>query len=349
MPRDRRAASGRAALPVPGPGSDPGFRSLRTSARCPPEKTRRRLIRRFVRAVVAAVLLTVFGCAAAANAGEPVPKGERQFAIAITTPAVERGQDFFAVCETAVDLAIATGIDLPGEIAIAWSTAERRSLFGNIRFEDDGNERAIGIVRRKRLPVIITFVIFETAASRIPADLRALNYDDPKLLRRLHQYIDWVYALTRDLDVRAVVFGNEFDVHLALEAARNRDRWGELERMIASVRAHVRSLPRWRNTPFALEATVDGLIGESRDRLRRLNEYADVIGASYYPLAENGVLEPRVVGDHVARLLDEYPTKDVHFYAIPAARPLAAVPNSSVGLSRNLFSCGIGTHTASAY
>jgi len=249
-----------------------------------------RLIDSFVRAVAGALVPAAFVFAAAVSAGEPIPKGDRQFAIAITTPAVEPGQDFFAVYETAVDLAVATGIDLPGEIAIAWSAAERRSLFGKIRFKDDGNERAIGIMRRKRLPVIITFVVFETAASRIPADLRALNYDDRRLLRRLHQYIDWVYAQTRDLDVRAVVFGNEFDVHVALEAARSRDRRGELERMISSVRAHVRSLPRWRDTPFALEATCDGLTGESRDRLRRLNEHADVIGASYYPLAENIVL-----------------------------------------------------------
>ncbi len=250
----------------------------------------------------------------ATHGDEPAAKGERQISIAITTPALEPGADFFAAYEDAVDLAVATGIDLPGELAIGWATAERRSLFGNIRFEDYGNERAIEIMRRKRLPVVITLMVFETAASRIPADLQALRYDDPKLLRRLHRYIDWVYSLTHDLDVRALVFGNEFDVRLALEAARNRDRWAELERMIASVRAHVRAKARWRNTPFALEATYDGLTGAARDRLLQLNQQADVIGVSYYPLAENTVLAPAVLRDHFARLLEVYPTKDVHFY-----------------------------------
>ena len=157
-------------------------------------------------------------------------------------------------------------------------------------------------------------MIFETAESRIPADLRALDYDDPKLLPRLHRFIDWVYASTRDLDVRAVVFGNGVYIHLAVEAAQKRDCWAELEPLINRVRRYVHSLPRWRETPFALEATYRGLTGESRERLQGLNRHADVIGVSYYPLQDNTVHEPEIVAEHFATLLDVYPEKDVHFY-----------------------------------
>lgn len=274
-------------------------------------------------------------CAADNPVSDVVHKGDRLFSIAITPPEAEHGQDFFTLYEQAVDRAVATGIDLPGELAFGWSTAERRTLFGKTRYEDHGNALAVDVMRRKGLPVVVTLMIFETAESRIPADLRALNYDDPKLLQRLHRFIDWVYASTRDLDVRVVVFGNEFDIHLALEDAQNHDRWDELERMVVSVRHYVRSLPRWRETPFALEATYAGLTGESRDRLQRLNRHADVIGVSYYPLQEHTVHEPEIVAEHFATLLDIYSEKDVHFYQF--GYPSSPVIGSSLEKQREFI------------
>ncbi len=72
---------------------------------------------------------------------------------------------------------------------------------------------------------------------------------------RFKEFIDWVYDVTNGLEVVAVVFGNEFDVHLAFEAAKGNNKWKEFESMVLQTKEYVKSLNRWRSVPFALEPT----------------------------------------------------------------------------------------------
>lgn len=61
-------------------------------------------------------------------------KDARLFSIAITTPKVEDTNNFWKVYEDALDVAIATGIDLPGELSFTWSKIEKRSFFGKVSY-----------------------------------------------------------------------------------------------------------------------------------------------------------------------------------------------------------------------
>ena len=243
-----------------------------------------------------------------------VPKDSRLFSIAITLPEIEDISNFWDAYEKALDLAIATGIDLPGELPFTWSKIEKRNVFGKISYRDDNTLKAIEILKRKGLPVVITIAPFETANNRIPKDLRQLPYDDSKVIERFEKFIDWVYEVTDGLDVVAIVLGNEFDIHLAFQAANGSDRWDEFERMAAQTKSYVKSLNRWRAAPFALEPTYDGLTGPYRHKLQRINQLADVIGVSYYPLKENSVHEPTILGKHLTNLFKLYPHKKIDFY-----------------------------------
>ena len=242
------------------------------------------------------------------------PKGSRLFSLAITPPEIEDISNFWDAYEKALDLAIATGIDLPGELAFTWSKIEQRNFFGQISYRDDNTIKAIEMLKRKGLPVVITIAPFETASNRIPRDLRQLPYDHTKVRERFRQFIDWVYQVTDGLEVVAIVLGNEFDIHLAFEAANGNDKWDEFERMTAQTKSYVKSLNRWKAAPFALEPTYDGLTGIYRQKLKRINQLADVIGVSYYPLKENSVHEPTILGKHLNDLFKIYPNKKIDFY-----------------------------------
>ncbi len=243
-----------------------------------------------------------------------VPKGSRLFAIAITPPEIENSRNFWQAYEEALDLAIATGIDLPGELPFTWSKTEKRDFFGRISYRDDNTLKVIEILKRKGLPVVITIAPFETANNRIPKDLKQLPYDHTKVMKRFRKFIDWVYEVTNGLDVVAIVLGNEFDVHLAFQAANGNDNWDEFERMAAQTKFYVKSLDRWSSAPFALEPTYDGLTGLYWRKLRRINQLADIIGVSYYPLGENLVHEPTILGKHLLDLFEIYPHQKIDFY-----------------------------------
>ena len=80
-----------------------------------------------------------------------VPKGSRLFSIAITPPKIKELKNLWKAYEDAIDLAIETGIDLPGELSFSWSEIENRSIFGGISYRDDNSKKLIEILKRKQI------------------------------------------------------------------------------------------------------------------------------------------------------------------------------------------------------
>ena len=243
-----------------------------------------------------------------------IPKSSRLFSIAITPPEIEDLNNFWSAYEKALDLAIATGIDLPGELSFTWSSIEKRNFFGRISYRDDQTLKVIEMLQKKGLPVVITIAPFETANNRIPKDLKQLPYDHAQVMERWRKFIDWVYEVTNGLDVMAIVLGNEFDIHLSFQAANGNNKWNKFESMAAQTKSYVKSLNRWQSAPFALETTYHGLTGLYQPELQRINQLADIIGVSYYPVDENLVHEPTILGKHLIDLFKIYPHKKIDFY-----------------------------------
>lgn len=272
--------------------------------------------------------------AAPAKATIQVPVS-RQVAIAITATPVSQPNDFWPAYGRALDLAVETGMHLPGEISLEWSQVEHRDLFGQISHADPMAERALALMRARKLPVVLTLSPFETMNSRIPADLAGLPLDHPQVLQRLRSFVDWAHELSAGLQVVRVVFGNEFDVHMAAATVSQPDRWRQLEGMVVTMRDQVRSLPRWRDVPFALQATYGGLMQHAREPLQRLNRHADVLGVSYYPLVAGRVQPPSVLAMHWQKLLQLYPDLPVDFYQY--GYPSSEAIGSSLELQRQFI------------
>ena len=239
----------------------------------------------------------------------------RLASIAVTPPSRGGPANFWENYEQALELAMSTGIDLPGELAFYWSSFERRSLLGNISYQDENTIRLIEMLKHRNLPVVITISPFETLNSRIPSDLTKYPYDHEKTMGRLKRFIDWIYQQTEGVQAVSIVFGNEFDLHVAFESAAGNNRWSELDGMVEQTRQYVKSLERWKDIPFALEATYAGLTDVStRLELQKLNRHSDIIGVSYYPLAENSVQDPSILDQHFKDLVALYPDKLIDFY-----------------------------------
>ena len=239
----------------------------------------------------------------------------RLASIAITPPSQGGSLGFWENYEQALDLALSTGIDLPGELPFYWSSFEHRSIFGNVSYKDENTIKLIEMLKRKQLPVVISICPFETMNSRIPNDLAKLSYDDPKTIKRFKLFIDWVYEQTKGIKAVAIVFGNEFDIHVGMLSVAGNNRWSELNRMVYQTKQYIKSLNRWKDAPFALEATYAGLTADlSKDEMMKINRHADIIGVSYYPLADNIVLDPSILNQHFKDLVSLYPDKKIDFY-----------------------------------
>ncbi len=271
----------------------------------------------------------------AADTDTPLPRGDRLFSIAITPSRVDNPAELFEAYEDALDLAVDTGIDVPGELDFIWSQVEKKSLGGQLSYADTGNLAVIDMLKRKKLPAIVTLSPFETLTNRFPPDLAGRPYDDPAVIDRFTRFVDWVYAQTEGLEIVAVVFGNEFDLHLAINQRNRAKKWAELEGLVVAVRRHVKSLPGWRAAPFALEATYTGLTESARDELQKLNQYADVIGVSYYPLKETSVHDPSILGADFARLFRLYPLRE--FYFLQYGYPSSPIIGSSLEKQRRFI------------
>lgn len=246
---------------------------------------------------------------------EAAPKGERLLSISITPPELDGSRETWEAYEAALDRGLWMGVDVPGALTFRWNAIEVKERSRAPRYEAENLVRWIELLRKRNLPAVITIAPFETLQSRIPKDLANVPYDHPRVLERLTSFVDWVYETTEGIDTVAIVFGDEFDLHVGFAAATERERWTQLDGMVARVKSHVRTLPRWSEAPFALEATYDGLVGPHRKQLQRLNRHADVIGVSYYPMGERVAEDPEVIGEHFDVLFGYYPGEKVHFYS----------------------------------
>ncbi len=267
--------------------------------------------------VIITILFSIFSLSVDAETtlqDQKIVKDSRLFSIAITLPTFKDINKFWKVYEDALDLTIETGIDVPGELMFTWSNIENKSFLNKISYNDDSSIKIIDIYKRKKIPAVITISPFETMNNRIPEDLRKLPYDHPEVIMRFKAFIDWIYEITQGLEVEAIVFGNEFDIHMAFEAAKGNNNWKALEGMVVQAKEHIKSLDRWSSIPFALEPTFDGLMGASREELQRINQHADIIGVSYYPLNGNTVHEPTILQEHLTDLFKVYPNKKIDFY-----------------------------------
>lgn len=152
------------------------------------------------------------------------------------------------------------------------------------------------------MPVRFMISPIQKNSKVVPADLASLPFNDPLVIQRFNAMLDWVATQIPDVDVAAIILGNEYDVYLGSDATA----WQQFTEFYAATSAHARTL--WPATRIEAESTLYGAIGSNATRNLALNAYSDALSVSYYPLNGNFTVKPpSVVATEIAQLCALYP------------------------------------------
>lgn len=247
------------------------------------------------------VLLALSASLASAQAlpdGRVAARGDRLLGIDVTTA---QDDDF----QSALDLARAAGATING-LHLNWDDLETAPGV----YEPEPNYLAIAnaYYPTQGTKIALTIAPIDTTNLRLPPDLAERPLDDPAVVARFLDLLDWAFAQITDLDLVSISLGNEVDVYLGAEPSR----FAQYETLFEAAAAHVRS--QRPGVPVGVKATWPGLVGLQREPLISLNRTSDVILVTYYPLeADFRVRDPATVAPDFAALTGIYPTRPLYF------------------------------------
>ncbi len=194
---------------------------------------------------------------------------------------------------------------------------------------------AEGFYPPRHVPIDLILRPIDTNRAEIPPDLKGKRFDAPTVIARFERLLDDVFAQSPHLTLHSLVIGNEVDVFLGREAAR----WGQYQTFYRVVSAYARA--KRPGLRVGVAATFDGLTGETREPLRRLNAASDVIAATYYPLNNDFTVRPPASpGPDLARLCGLYPGRRVMLVeaGYPSSRECGSSEAEQATFVRSLFS-----------
>jgi hypothetical protein len=193
------------------------------------------------------------------------------------------------------------GIDLLGEaganaqvITKTWHELERTP--GTLELEDlrGGLDYSI----QKKLTPYVGIQMINTLVKDVPDDLRAVPFDDPRMLDRFTQLLTRIAPLLRGR-VPYLSLGNEVDVYLEKHPEETAPLMAFLDKSIALT--HV-LLP---GVQIGVTGTHEGLLKGRVPLLTQLNQHTDVVILTYYPSADDSghISGPETVPADFARML----------------------------------------------
>lgn len=257
------------------------------------------------------VLATVTSLALAAHSsrGEVPPHGH--LAISLTDPA---DGDFGASFSLARSAGM-TAVSLP----IFWDDVEVEPGV----FAPEPNFLAIAnqFYPAKGVAVSLELNPIDTNQRRVPADLANLPFDHPTVLARFAAWLDWAFAQIPAVELTCLSIGNEVDGYLS-----SAEDWAAYEVFFEAAADRARALRP--GVVVGVKATYSGLVDTAKSPLMSMNQPADGVFVTYYPLESDfTVKEPRVVSREVRRLVTLYAGRPL--YVLEAGYPSGRLNESS--------------------
>jgi hypothetical protein len=126
----------------------------------------------------------------------------------------------------------------------------------------------------------------DTITLRLPKDLSDKPMDDPTVIARYQQLLEWVFQQIPNLALTSLTIGNEIDSDLKTDATK----WQQYQTFFEAVSAYART--QRPALKVGVKATFDGLVGFAQTPLRAINEVSDVVMATYYPLKTSFQVKP---------------------------------------------------------
>jgi hypothetical protein len=200
-----------------------------------------------------------------------------------------------ALCATAaladpirsIDITLAPGEDYAAAIDVirdAGAQATSLSLFWDEDTGEDWPTIANIYYPITGLSLTITFSVIDTVADRRPPDLRALPWDDPRVIAAFADYVQSVLGRMPRVDVLAITIGNEVDVHLQDAASI-----AEFARFLVAAKAAVARIRP--DVPIGTKLTFAGLT-QNPGAWAGVLAASDALFLTYYPLQGDFALRP---------------------------------------------------------
>ncbi len=181
-------------------------------------------------------------------------------------------------------------------------------------FEPQVNFLAIGnyFYSKRGMPIHVTLRPIHTSQKVVPSDLANLPMDDPQMIARFKKLLDWTAEQITKVELVSLTIGSEVDIYMW----GNAERWEEWIRFYSEVSAYARE--KFPGTFISCETTFAAFTGADLERLRRLHQYSDAIGVSYYPMQQKlaSVKSPNAVHDDFAAAVNAIEDKPIFFYQI---------------------------------
>jgi hypothetical protein len=206
--------------------------------------------------------------------------------------------------DTALNLAQSVGMQTTS-LSLYWDEIETAPGV----YQPDPNWLAIAnaYYPAQEIKISLTISVIDTNNLRLPADLVDKSFDDPVVVARFNDLLNYIASQLPDLTPYVLAIGNEIDVYLWQDAAQ----WAAYEAFFVETAAHARML--WPSTPIGSKTTFSGLINGPLAVIQSLNQHADVVLITYYPLnAEFKVRPPTAVHDDFQTLSDTFANQTIY-------------------------------------
>ncbi len=129
----------------------------------------------------------------------------------------------------------------------------------------------------KGLGLVLSLAVIDTVTDRRPEALRALPFDDPRVIKAFAAYATEVLSRLPDTTLIAISIGNEVDGYLTTQ-----QDWEAFTAFFQAAKAAVQKIRP--NTPIGFTTQWSGFQGPNRARALQANAAADAIFINYYPL-----------------------------------------------------------------
>jgi hypothetical protein len=164
----------------------------------------------------------------------------------------------------------------------------------------------------------LTLRPIDATGKTVPADLAALDFDDPIVVKRFERVIDFVLTRIAPEHLVNLMVGNEVD---GFDPGNDTDFWIEYAALLSAVRTYVNA--SHPGLPLGFTATLPGLVDPerktrdgwpTRETLRAWAEQVDVVGVTYYPLHDDFTMRaPSVAAADFTALVASVPSdKPIH-------------------------------------
>ncbi len=231
---------------------------------------------------------------------EPLNKGDRILALAVNE-AADGNYD------NAIAQAQKTGMTTLS-IPVQWDQIQKEPG----KFSMQPNYLAIANIYYPAINIKLALELnpIDTNNKRLPSDLTDKPYDDPETIRRYKRALDYVLAQIPNLEVITLAIGNEIDGVL-----HSKQDWAQYTRFFNQVANYARQ--KRAGMKIGVKGMFFGMTTEYKNRFRILNEAADVVMVTYYPLkADFTMQKPEVVYRDFDTIASVYPDKPIYFMEI---------------------------------